>query len=95
MVALEPRDPDVQSEIGNGEHYRPWLFDLTAQTARPFEGLADLLWALPLESIDEREFAMLPYDDFGRTEIYELELDGTATRHVGVTGYVESWIRLR
>jgi hypothetical protein len=90
-----PVDPDVQSEIENGEHYRPWLFDLDTETARPIEGFADLLWALPVETVDGREFAMLPYDDYGRTEIYELGLDGTATRRLGVTGYVESWVRLR
>ena len=28
-------------------------------------------------------------------QIYEISLDGTATRHVGVTGYVESWVRIR
>jgi hypothetical protein len=88
-------DPDVQDAIENGEHYRPWLFDLQAQTATPIDGFADLLWALPLQTVDGREFAMLPYDSYGRTEIYEIGLDGTARRHLDVTGYVEAWLRVR
>lgn len=90
-----PLDPDVEEEIQNGEHYRPWLFDLETETAKPIEGLDEILWALPLATVDSRTFAMLPYDDWRRTEVYEISLDGTATHRFSTTGYVESWERVR
>jgi hypothetical protein len=88
-------EPDVEYEIQNGEYYRPWLFDLVAETAKPIEGFEEMLWALPLATVDGRTFAMLPYDDWRRSEVYEISLDGTATHRFDAPGYVESWTRIR
>ena len=45
--------------------------------------------------LDGRTFVFLPYDDWGRTKIYELDAAGRATELADTAGDVFKWIRVR
>ena len=68
-------DPDVGEKLGeSGEHWKLWLFDLKARTAKPVEGIdVALSSGAQFAVLDGRTFVFLPYDDWSRTKVYELD----------------------
>src|SRR5262249_27138522 len=50
-----PYDADVYDEGQLGDHYRPWLFDLTNESAAPISGVDQGVAAAPV-SLDGRTF---------------------------------------
>ena len=89
-------DPSVGEELDTGEHYRVWLFDLENETAKPVEGLPNTSWGFHAADIDGRSFIFLPYADWGRTRVYEVDMQtGRATERFDTTGWVYDWVRVR
>jgi hypothetical protein len=92
-----PYDPDVAERIGEtGAHWKLWLFDLEAGTAAPVEGIdVGVGSGAQFAAIDGRTFIFAPYDDWGKTKVYEIDDDGVATERFEVAGDVFKWIRVR
>jgi len=91
-----PYDPDVGDEVENGEHYRVWRFDLEHETAQPVEGLPKTPWGFHASDIDGHSFIFLPYDEWGRTRVFEVDLQsGVATERFDTLGWVYDWVRVR
>jgi hypothetical protein len=90
-------DADVAETIDqSGEHWRLWLFDLDEGTAKPVDNI-DVATSSGAQFavLDGRTFVFLPYDDWGRTKIYELDAAGKATERADTSGDVFKWIRVR
>lgn len=92
-----PYDADVATAIdASGPHWRLWLFDVRAGTAAPVEGIdVDISSGAQFAVLDGRTFVFLPFDEWARTMVYELDANAQATRRFEVTGDVFKWIRVR
>ena len=86
-------DPDVDTEAES--HYRLWLFDLHAETAAPVDGVGEMNSGFHSATLDGRTFVFVPTEDWSATEVYEVELDGTARLRFETTGRLSDWIRVR
>jgi hypothetical protein len=92
-----PYDPAIWDVVWtSGPHWKFWIFDLVAKAAKPVDGIdVDISSGAQFAVLDGRTFVFLPYDDWGRTKIYELDDDGVATEHADVLGDVFKWERVR
>lgn len=92
-----PYDPAVMDRAWtSGPHWRLWIFDLEAEEAHPVEGIdVDIGSGAQFAVLDGRTFVFLPYDNWGRTRVFELDADGNATEHLDLLGDVFKWERLR
>jgi hypothetical protein len=92
-----PYDPDVGDQIAkSGPHWRLWMFDLKAERAWPVEGIdVAISSGAQFAVLDGRTFVFLPFEDWGKTMVYELDSQGVATRHFETVGDVFKWIRVR
>lgn len=92
-----PLNPEVVTNLYQaGPQWRLWLFDLDAQTAQPVEGVdVEISSGAQFAVLDGRTFVFLPYDDYARTKVYEIDAQGAATEHLDVTGDVFKWVRVR
>jgi hypothetical protein len=80
----------------SGPHWKFWIFDLDAEAAHPVEGIdVDISSGAQFAVLEGRTFVFLPYDDWGRTKIYELDDAGVATEHADVLGDVFKWEHVR
>jgi hypothetical protein len=86
-------DPDVDTEAES--HYRLWLFDLRTETATPVDGVGAMNSGFHSTTFDGRTFVFVPTEDWSATEVYEVSLDGVATRRFDTTGRLSEWIRVR
>jgi hypothetical protein len=87
-------DPDV-AEAQNGDVWRLWLFDLEAQTAAPLPGVGAMNRGFNWANFDGRTFVMVPYADWSRTKVYEVDTGGTATEYFDTLGSLYDWIQVR
>ena len=76
-------------------HWRLWLFDLEAETARPIENIGAIDSAFLWSVFEGRTFLFVPYSDWSRSKVFELDADGNATERFETTGFVNEWIRIR
>jgi len=76
-------------------HWRLWLFDLTAETARPIENIGAIDSAFLWSVFEGRTFVFVPYSDWSRSKVFELDAAGNATERFEATGFVNEWIRIR
>lgn len=90
-------DADVAARLAEGgPHWKVWLFDLVAWSAKPVEGVdVEVGSGAQFAVLDGRTFLFLPYDQWGRTKIYELDAEGRATVHSDTLGDVFKWVRVR
>jgi hypothetical protein len=86
---------EVGDEVVGGNHFHLWLFDLQAQTAQELAGVEASNAQYQGKTIDGRSFVFLPYDLWGRSRVYELDPEGTATQRFESTGWVYDWVRVR
>ena len=49
----------------------------------------------PFAVLDGRTFVFLPYDDYGRSKIYEIGADGAAIERGDTLGDVFKWVKIR
>jgi hypothetical protein len=92
-----PYDPDVADAIDkSGPHWRLWMFDVEAQRAWPVDGI-DVATSSGAQFavLDGRTFVFLPFDNWGKTMVYELDAEGRASRHFETVGDVFKWVRVR
>jgi hypothetical protein len=86
-------DDEAAAELDT--HWRLWLFDLQNETASPIQGIdtidSGFLWA----NFDGRSFVFVPYADWGRSKIFELGADSSATEVFDTDGVVNEWLRVR
>ena len=86
-------DPDEAALLD--EHWRLWLFDLEAQSARPVENIQGIgrgwFWA----NFEGRTFVFVPNADWSRSTVFELDTDGNATERFQSNGFINDWIRIR
>lgn len=86
---------DVGAQLDEA-HYRVWSFDLDRQTARPVQGMDHTAFGFHASDLDDRSFVFLPDADYGRTRVYEVDMDtATATQRFETTGWVYEWVRVR
>jgi hypothetical protein len=87
----------VVDTIGtSGPWWKLWLFDLATMTGAPVTGVdVDTGSGAQFAVLDGRTFVFLPYDDFGRTRIYEIGADGVATERGDTVGDVFKWVKIR
>lgn len=92
-----PYDEAVWDAVwASGPHWKFWIFDLEVHAAHPVEGIdVDISSGAQFAVLEGRTFVFLPYDDWGRTKIYELDDEGRATEHADVLGDVFKWERVR
>jgi hypothetical protein len=88
-----PYDEEDAAEIDR--HWRLWFFDLEAQTARPIESVGTIDSAFLWSNLDGRSFVFVPYSDFSRSKVFELDTEGNATERFETVGFVNEWIRIR
>ncbi len=87
-------DQDVADALG-GDVWRLWLFDLESQSATPIQGIGLMNRGFNWATFEGRTFVMVPYQDWSRTRVYEVDLQGNATEHYDTTGSFYDWIKVR
>jgi hypothetical protein len=88
---------DVTDQIGaSGPWWKLWLIDLASMTGAPVEGVTvDISSGAQFAVLDGRTFVFLPYDDYGRTKIYEIGSDGVASERGDSIGDIFKWVKIR
>jgi hypothetical protein len=89
-----PFDPTVREQLWETGPWRVWRIDLRNQRAEPFDGIdvAGLGWSNV--QVDDRSFLFVPFDEYTRTRVYELDAEGRASTHTDLLGDA-SWMRVR
>lgn len=92
-----PSDIDVILSLWEtGPHWKLWMFDLQSDSAWPIEGInVELGSGAQFAVLDGRTFVFVPFDDWSRTKVYELDDDGVAREHFEILGDVFKWVRVR
>jgi hypothetical protein len=76
-------------------HWRLWLFDLEAETAKPIEGIEGIgggwFWA----NFAGRTFLFVPDAEWSSSKVFELDTDGNATERFTATGFINDWVQIR
>lgn len=89
-------DDAVIDEVTLGSHFRLWLVDFEAQSARELPGVIGMDGQFHGRTFGDRHFVFLPYDGYTRTKIYEVRPeDGTAVEHLDTAGWVYDMVRVR
>jgi hypothetical protein len=90
-------DLDVVDQLGtSGPWWKLWLINLDSMTGAPVEGISvDIGSGAQFAVLEGRTFVFLPYDDYGRTKIYEIGSDGLATERGDTVGDVFKWVKIR
>ena len=76
-------------------HWRLWLFDLEAESAREVRGLGATESGFNWANFETRTFVLLPYDGWARTKVFEIDAEGNATERFDTVGNVSEWLRVR
>jgi hypothetical protein len=90
-----PFDVDVSEQIHGADVWRLWLFDLAAEVAAPIEGLELMNRGFSFASFEGRTFVMLPFDDWSKSRVYEINGDGRAEARFETTASLYDWVRVR
>jgi hypothetical protein len=92
-----PVDPEIVTSLWQtAPHWSLWMFDLEAGTARPIEGVdVDLGAGAQFAVLDGRTFVFVPFDEWARSKVYEIDAEGVATEHFEIQGDVFKWVRIR
>ncbi|MGC4088114.1 MAG: hypothetical protein QM756_09485 [Polyangiaceae bacterium] len=91
-------DPDVKETIDykSGDHWRLWLFDLEHDSAQPIAGIdVPVASGAQFAVVDGRTFIFLPYSDWSRSKVYELDASGNASERADTAGDIFKWVRVR
>jgi hypothetical protein len=86
----------ADDEIDESDAWRLWLFDLKNEEAHEVEGIdVSITGGAQFAVLDGRTFVFLPYEEWRRTKIYELDERGAAIVRADTIGDVFKWIRVR
>ncbi len=96
-MSFDQYDADVVDALGaSGPWWKLWLFDLETMTGAPVEGIdVDATSGAQFAVLDGRTFVFLPYQEWGRSKIYEIDGDGQATERGDTAGDVFKWVKIR
>ncbi|HTV20657.1 MAG TPA: hypothetical protein VMG12_18365, partial [Polyangiaceae bacterium] len=86
-------DEEAALELDN--HWRLWMFDLEAETARPIDGIEGIGSGFFWANFDGRTFVFVPNADWSASTVFEIDIDGNATPRFTSTGFINDWIRVR
>lgn len=86
---------DEKEALELDNHWGLWLFDLEAETARPIEGVDGIAGGFFYAEFDGRSFVAVPNAEWSRSQVYEIDTEGTATPRFESTGFINDWIRVR
>jgi hypothetical protein len=89
-----PIDEVVLDEFWNPEHWKIWRIDIERGRAEPFEGIDVEGAGWSAVEVDGRSFLFVPYEDWGRTRVYELDESGEVSTHLDLLGDA-FWMRVR
>lgn len=89
------RGYDEEDALALDSHWRLWLFDLESETARPIDGVEGIGAGFFYAEFDGRAFVSVPNADWSRSSVFEIGIDGTATKRFESTGFINDWIRVR
>lgn len=92
-----PFDQDIEDKASeSGPHWKLWLFDLDKKSGKPIEGIdVEVASGAQFAVLDGRTFIFAPYDDWGRSKVYELGQDGKAREHADTVGDIFKWVKVR
>jgi hypothetical protein len=93
MDLTQPYGP--AAEEASYAHYKLWIFDLNANTAKEVTGITTNSPPSQHAVIDGRMFLFGVSDDYASTTVFELSAAGVATTKFTVAGDVFKWERLR
>ena len=68
---------------------------LLSETARPIENIGSIDSAFLWSVFDGRTFVFVPYSDWSRSKVFELDAEGNASERFETTGVVNEWLRVR
>lgn len=89
-------DQDVVDALyASGPWWKLWLVDIEANTGAPVDGIDETTSGAQFAVLDGRTFVFLPYDDWGRTKIFEIDAEGVATERGDTVGDVFKWVKVR
>jgi hypothetical protein len=90
-------DPAIEEKIGQtGPHWRLWLFDVVKSEARPIDGIDVAIGSgAQFTVLDGRTFIFLPFEDWGKTKVFELDAAGRAQAKFETVGDIFKWIKVR
>lgn len=90
-------DRDLADQIAtSGPWWKLWLIDLGTMTGAPVAGIdVDTGSGAQFAVLEDRTFVFLPYDDWGRSKIYEIGPDGVALERGDTVGDVFKWVKVR
>jgi hypothetical protein len=88
-------DPVVLDEFWNAEHWKIWRIDVERGRAEPFEGIDVEAGGWSAVEVDGRSFLFVPYDDWGKTRVYELDESGGVSTHFDLLGDASGFMRVR
>lgn len=89
-----PFDPAVREQLWTTGPWRLWKIDVKNQRAEPFEGIDVEGGGWGNVKVDDRTFLFVPYDDYARTRVYELDGQGKPSTHNDLLGDAY-WMRVR
>jgi hypothetical protein len=92
-----PVDPELVTSLWEtAPYWSLWMFDLEGGTARPIEGVdVELGSGAQFAVLDGRTFVFVPFDEWARSKVYEIDAEGVATERFEVQGDVFKWVRIR
>jgi hypothetical protein len=89
-------DPDLDEALWADGNWRFWMFDVEEHTGKPVEGVDEAVGSgAQFAVLDGRTFVFLPFDEWSKTAVYELDADGVAEKRFVVAGDVFKWVRVR
>ncbi len=77
------------------EHWRLWLFDLEAETARPIDGIEGIGRGWFWSDFGGRTFVFVPNAEWSATKVFELDTEGNASERFEAVGFITDWSRVR
>lgn len=92
-----PLDVELVANLWQtGPHWKLWMFDLDEERAWPVEGVdVEMGPGAQFAVLDGRTFAFVPFNQWRRSKVYELDEGGVAREHFEIQGDVFKWVRVR
>ena len=92
-----PVDPELVTTLWEtAPYWSLWLFDLEGGSAQPIQGVdVELGSGAQFAVLDGRTFVFVPFNEWSRSKVYEIDAAGVAREHFEITGDVFKWMRVR
>ena len=91
---VEIDDSTDLNDLAQSPNWRLWGVDLDEQTASPLEGLDWLAGGYATQKVDDRTFVLVPSNEYDKTTVYEITLDGKVEQRFEVLGFAYQLLKL-